>query len=115
MDETQLVFFGRECGSDTPKIGVLDFGRIQPFCQQEPKSKISQSVYMSMNWKIRDYIHENSTGRSIERKIPVSICITIVPTLIVNESIKWYDSYKWPLVLSAYSLLAFLLIKCYKK
>jgi len=66
MDETQLVFFGREWGSNTPKIGVLDFGRIQPFFQSELKSKIFS---FHMPFEVLDYIPREATGLSIERYI----------------------------------------------
>jgi hypothetical protein len=53
MDETQLIFFGVEWGSNIPRIGVFDFGRIQPVCQHQSNSEISSSG--NMNLEIIDY------------------------------------------------------------
>jgi hypothetical protein len=66
MDETQLVFFGHECESNTPEIGVLDFGRVQPFFQNELKPKI---LSFHMNFEVLDYIPREATGLSTERYI----------------------------------------------
>jgi hypothetical protein len=113
MDETQLIFFGVEWGSHTPRVGVFDFGRVQPVCQHQPKSEISCSGYM--NLEILDYIPENSVGANSQINIPFSRCVNKVTRCVVKPSVDWYDTLKWPLILSAYTILGFLLIKYQKK
>jgi hypothetical protein len=74
MDEAQLVFVGSECESNTPKIVVLDFGRIQPFFQNELKSEI---LPFHMDFNVFDYIPQEAKGLSIERYIPFGLRVPL--------------------------------------
>ena len=101
MDETQLVFVGRESESNAAEIGVLDFGRIQPFFQNELKSEI---LWARIDFKVHNYTPQEAA--MIEANPPFPLCALRRTEWLVNEPRKWYNFCDWPSALSACPWLA---------
>jgi hypothetical protein len=68
MDETQLVFVGRKHGSSSDQIAVLDFSRIEPFCQHRLTSENLSSA--CLNLEVCDHLFPNPTGPCTMNSVP---------------------------------------------
>jgi hypothetical protein len=66
---------------------VLDYGRIQPFFQNELKSEI---YFVGLfNLKVVNYIPQEATGLSIERCLPFSPRVKEVMECVVKEFVQF--------------------------
>jgi hypothetical protein len=68
MDETQLVFVGRKPGSSSDQIAVLDFSRIEPFCQHKLTSDNLSPACLNM--EVRDHFLRNHPELCTMKSVP---------------------------------------------